>query len=918
MVPAASHAQTIQDSANNLNVGFSATGYTGLTATDTLVPYVSTFNAASSSYYSTNSLTQPVPGLCEAYVSADVGLAPSGTFGVATDVGSRAWFEAWLTQLGVAQQTDPTICNHVLVVFKMFPASSRSSSGGAGNIGVANNAGTNGLASGTYPPALGGTVSLNGGPANLSANPGQIQQWQALFLGIDWQTVTGWHGKFDFIPWNDYASYSGEGDGYAGATSTFVPGGAFTQTGQLPYVAKYAAAMYIALHLLCDSGTSVGDPYGVCGNVVAGGFSDNTMNCTDHTSSSIASGTCSDGATTATFLDQYLYYIYVASQETVTPTGSACTNMGGGASGNTAADPLCTGTSAAQIYIYPIENHPFPAGWKPEAFAFKDFADVNNYISNYGTAAGQCLDATTCLARSVAKTFAADPLMKNTEIWNMATAAGQLGVTTSSLGSDNTYWKFVPNSVTDPTPIQQACAASFLLNLTSSLGPQFTRLYYEGAAWDANITGTGSNGNWSLFPKGDDGTSVTTAKPALSVLANRNLAYNSSCPGGLPTQLVNISDPASQTHTDPGVFDAPIQAQAQDSYGNAYAGVAVTFGPVTGLSFSQTSDGVFTATLGVTADASGNTPAVYVKAQYVRAYTAIATLDGAPGTTPAQFSLTIEGSGPPPPPDAEYLTISAVPDPPVAGSQVTLSVQLPDDATGTVSFTYNGGSPLVCNEANPVPVEPDGTATCTAMLPANVTSIEGEYTAPSDALYSSSALTPITEVTAAADFTITLTPPTQTVAPGTPAVYAVNLVVSNGPYNCPVNLTALLSTSIPNATLVFDQSSLTPGSGATTNLTVTVPQQTAKLTGLGAKAPLMLAALLLPLAAWRRRQSLGKLLLVLVLMLAASAAVIGCGGGDNNNGSTAAPSNYKITITGNGTCGSGALRNANAFLVVSQ
>jgi len=657
--------------------------------------------------------------------------------------------------------------------------------------------------------------------------------------------------------------------------------------------------MYIALHLLCDSGTSVGDPYGVCGNVVAGGFSDSTMNCPDHTDS-----TCSLSSTA--FLDRYLYYIYADSLETSTASCS-----GGN---NATTDPLCPGSTA---YIYPIDNHNFPKGWMPEAFAYKDFTDVNNYISG-----GQCLTAATCVAKSVAQTFASDPLMKNTQIWNMATAAGQIGVTTTQVGSDTTAWQFVPSSVTDPTPAQQACAASFLLNLTSSLGPKFTRLYYKGAAWDASISGTGANGNWSLFPSGDAGTSAATAKPAFSVLANRNLAYAPTCAGGLPTQLVNTSDPANagQTHTDPGVFDTPLQAQAQDSYGVAYPNVAVTFGPVTGLQFSASATGTFTDTLAVTTDSSGNTPQVYVSGAFVGSYTAIATLDGAPGATPAQFSLEVDGSGPPPPPPSSYLTITTTPDPLVAGSSATLSVQLPTGATGTVSFTYNGGAALVCNEANPVPVASDWTATCTTLIPASATSVSGTYNADdTTSHYSSSALTAITSIQAAADFTITLTPPTQTVAAGTPAVYAVNLVVSNGPYNCPVNLTALLSTSIPNATLVFDQSSLTPGSGATTNLTVTVPQQTAKLAGFGAKAPLMLAVLLLPLAAWRRKHSLGRLLLVLVLALAGSAAVIGCSGsGDNNNGSANPPSNYKITITGNGTCGSGSLHNAAAYLVVNQ
>ncbi|MCL2659549.1 MAG: Ig-like domain repeat protein, partial [Acidobacteriaceae bacterium] len=642
-VPGATYAQTLQQNAQNLDVGFSATGYTGVLMpdnttlySDSILPYFSTFSTAAGPSPSGNSI-------CAAYVSADAGLMPSGAYGTIDDVGSRAWFEDWLTKLGVAQQTDPSICNRVLVIFKMFPAANRSAPanaaattcgnpagsvcniGGAGNIAVPNN-----VAVTVDLPLLSWSTSANdGAPANPIGNNAQFQLFQAAFLGIDWQTITGWHGKFDFVPWNDFYSKTGDGDGLPGSTGTF----------SLDLTAQHAAAAYITLHLLCDSGTSGGDPYGVCGNVVAGSFLNNAMNCTDHTSSALASGTCADGTTAATLLDLYLWHIYNDAQQsnsTVMPPGSP---------------------AGFSVFLVPPENYPFDPAWTPEVFAFKDFADVNNYINNYGTDAGRCLDAATCVAKNAAQIIAADPLLQNAEIWNMAAAAGQVGVTTTKNlavdpnGGDNTNWMFVLNSASDPTPDQQACAASYMLRLMASLGPQYKRLYYEGAAWDATITGTGPNGNWALFPAGDDGSDAAAAKPAFGVLTDRDLAYastsGSDCPGGLATELANVSDTgnAGESIAAPGVFTNTLVARAKDIYGNAFGGASVTFSSSNGLLFSASATGTFSNTLTVTTDTTtGDTPPVYVEGSTAgTTYTATATLDQAPGATAAQFiNLVVE------------------------------------------------------------------------------------------------------------------------------------------------------------------------------------------------------------------------------------------------------------------------------------
>ena len=840
IVPLASGAQTLQQNAGNLKIGFSerfdatppAPPTNPLTPSPTFAsaafPYADTFNTAQNLAAGT--------GMCQAYVAWSVASAASGVHGGVDDIGSRAWFENWLSTYAKDH------CDRVLVTFKSFPS-----------------------------PSTDSALSPNNHPGARN----QIQIQQAAFLAIDWQTITGWHGKMDFIAWNepDYGNYTGNG---------YNPGNAFG--------ADMAADAYLMMRRIC--GDPAADPYQVCGSVAAGGLHSYASNCPDWTNATCAT------SSSATYLDLYMFTIWSHA------TGAA-----------TATNPPASWNPQP---LYPIQGF-FPATWQPEVFAFHDWNDPNNYITNFGTSGGQCLDATTCTAKAVANVLSANPYWSNAEVWNTLAGAGQSGQA-GKVNVSNVY-------VTNPDPITQACTASYLLRLMSSLGPQFTRLYYT-SPYDP------SGGGWSLFPAGDAGTDATTTKPAFSVLASRNLAYvppagstPATCPGGLPTQVANVSDPtnAGQKITSTGIFTAPLEAQVQDIYGNPLGGVNVTFGPVNGLQFSTSATGTFANTLTVAADTAagnlGNTPPVYVQAAYVDTYTVTATLVGVPGATPAQFpNLMVAGTGPPPQPPASSLQLTASPNPPVAGSSATLSVALPVSATGTVTFTYNSGNALTCtNSANPVTVAANGAASCTTTLPASATSVSGTYTADNASHYSSASLTSVT-VKPAPDFTVTISPTTQTVSAGTAASYTVNLTVSNGPYSCPVTLTALLSTSIPNATLVFDQNSLTPGSAASTTLKVTVPQQTAKLdtTGFPAKAPLALAVLLLPLAGWRRRKSWNKLLMLLVLGLAGSAAFLGCGGGDNNNGSGKPPVNYKITITANGSCGSGSLHNAAAYLVVNQ
>jgi hypothetical protein len=87
-------------------------------------------------------------------------------------------------------------------------------------------------------------------------------------------------------------------------------------------------------------------------------------------------------------------------------------------------------------------------------------------------------------------------------IWDSEVAAGQ-------------------NPQSNPDATVQACAASYLLDLTASVSNRITRIYYTQPYTTAGTY-------YSLF------TSDGTPKPAFYVLVDRNIAYQppagSTCP----------------------------------------------------------------------------------------------------------------------------------------------------------------------------------------------------------------------------------------------------------------------------------------------------------------------------------------------------------------------------------------------------
>jgi hypothetical protein len=161
----------------------------------------------------------------------------------------------------------------------------------------------------------------------------------------------------------------------------------------------------------------------------------------------------------------------------------------------------CTNPSYMDSYKYYIMTdapaYSLPAGFTPEVFAYHGWDDINNYINS----SSHCTSPTACTIRALV-TSLTDGGWTKAIIWDSEVAAGQ-------------------NPQSNPDATVQACAASYLLDLTASVSNRITRIYYTQPYTTAGTY-------YSLF------TSDGTPKPAFYVLVDRNIAYQppagSTCP----------------------------------------------------------------------------------------------------------------------------------------------------------------------------------------------------------------------------------------------------------------------------------------------------------------------------------------------------------------------------------------------------
>jgi sugar lactone lactonase YvrE len=215
-------------------------------------------------------------------------------------------------------------------------------------------------------------------------------------------------------------------------------------------------------------------------------------------------------------------------------------------------------------------------------------------------------------------------------------------------------------------------------------------------------------------------------------------------------------------------------------------------------------------------------------------------------------------------------TLSAPPSS-IVGTPVTLAATVSVGATGQVTFfdgTTQIGTGTVTNRFATLSV---------SSLIAGTHSITAVY--GGDANYLSSTSTAAAIVVAPqSDFEITNKSPAQIIPPGASATFTIAVTSINSPFTNTVSLTA--ANLPPGATYSFTPASVIPGAnGATTQLSVSVPRQTASRLR-HTRIAVAFASAFFPLAfmrSYRKRRS-GSLLWI-VMALAVLGSVAGCGTG---------------------------------------
>ncbi len=128
--------------------------------------------------------------------------------------------------------------------------------------------------------------------------------------------------------------------------------------------------------------------------------------------------------------------------------------------------------------------------FRPEIFAYHGWDNINDYINQNPNC--NSISDKSCTTYVLLNSLSTHGWTK-VKIWDTEVGAGQY-------------------PQTNPNPVLQACAASFLLRLTATASRRIERIYYTKA--------DESDGqHWSLF----DSTGVE--KPAFGVLADRNPSY---------------------------------------------------------------------------------------------------------------------------------------------------------------------------------------------------------------------------------------------------------------------------------------------------------------------------------------------------------------------------------------------------------
>jgi hypothetical protein len=345
------------------------------------------------------------------------------------------------------------------------------------------------------------------------------------------------------------------------------------------------------------------------------------------------------------------------------------------------------------------------------------------------------------------------------------------------------------------------------------------------------------------------------------------------------------------------------------------AAVTVTTIPTTTALAANPLTLFFTQTLTLTAvvNASGATPAGTITFNNTNPVTGVVTLGQAPLSASGSATLTLTpavgsyvitaaygGSATDSPstspqvdvvvnpaPTATVLTAS--PNPANLGQTVTLSATV-TSAIGTPTGTFNfyDGTTLLGTQ----PVAGGAASFSTASLSIGNHSLTAAYTGASNFATSTSAA--VSEIVTAPNFSISISPSSQSIYTGESAIYTVAFTQASG-----LDLAVTLSCSqLPaNTTCTFSQDELSQSGTTTLTVQTTAPKAASSASVLRAGAGAALACLFLFIVP-RRRRKVPLLFLVVAALVVSGIALSGCSGPISLTGGTpVGPQTVTVTAT---------------------
>jgi sugar lactone lactonase YvrE len=246
-------------------------------------------------------------------------------------------------------------------------------------------------------------------------------------------------------------------------------------------------------------------------------------------------------------------------------------------------------------------------------------------------------------------------------------------------------------------------------------------------------------------------------------------------------------------------------------------------------------------------------------------------------------------------------TLTASSTSPVLGTAVTLTATVASTTSGTPTGTVNFFNGTTQLNSAPVALS-GGVATFTvSTLPQGNLSLTAVYSGDTD--FTGSTSSPLTLIEQSPDFTVTVTPATQSILPFQSVNYTVTVTPTNANFVYPVSFSV---SGLPNGvTATFNPATIAAGAGASTTTLTLAANGLASMHREGrpfGKWPFTyeLSLFLLPLFMGKRgRRIRGKLsrsgwTLVLLLALGAAGAIAGCGGGGFFGHTT---KSYTVTVT---------------------